>query len=103
MLFQFLSIPTMINGPTLDFLDAEQITLISSNTDVIDEGCDHRNDWNAYVCNSMNWALLEFESLDSDSMHRSVQPVFVTSEDYPTFNNKLNSFMDHSSSGFYSG
>lgn len=46
--------------------------------------------------------MLLFESLDSDTMDRTIQPVSITGDD-STFSNDLNSFMDHSWSNFYAG
>lgn len=43
-----------------------------------------------------------FESLDSDQMDRSVQPVHITNE-ATGYHNILNSMMDHVWDGFYSG
>jgi len=46
--------------------------------------------------------MLLFESLDSDSQDRTIQPVNITG-DTTSFSNDLNSFMDHSWSNFYAG
>ena len=53
------------------------------------------------MCTSTNWGLLQFESLDPDSYDRALQPIYITSEDLKTFNNKLNAFMDRATGGFY--
>lgn len=55
---------------------------------------------NSAICGSLDWALVQFESLDSDKLDRSVQPVFVKREN-TSFKNKLNSFMDLGRNGFY--
>jgi len=54
----------------------------------------------AYICQIENVGLLQFESLDADTMDRSVQPVFVLNS-ATGYNNTLNSFMDHLWNGFY--
>ena len=46
--------------------------------------------------------MLVFESLDSDTMDRSIQPIFILNE-ATSFNNTLNSMMDHVWDGFYTG
>ena len=46
--------------------------------------------------------MLTFESLDDDRMDRSIQPIFIISEELG-FNNTLNSMMDHVWDGFYTG
>ncbi len=82
-------------------LPASPFSVISNNKAVIDSTCTLNSGWNAYTCTSTDWGLLEFESLDEDKYDRSVQPVYVTSEDLPAFENKLNSFMDHATDSFY--
>ena len=58
--------------------------------------------WNGYYCNNRNIGLLMFESLDSDTMDRSIQPINILNEE-TGFNNTLNSMMDHVWDGFYTG
>lgn len=65
--------------------------------------CELRADWSAGVCNqSTKLGVLLFESLDSDKEDRTIQPVNITNA-ATGFSNDLNSFMDHSWNGFYSG
>ena len=58
--------------------------------------------WNGYYCENRNIGLLLFESLDSDTYDRSVQPINILNEQ-TGFNNTLNSMMDHVWDGFYTG
>ena len=79
----------------------KDFSIISNNPEVIDSNCVSKVEWNAAICPSLDWALVQFESLDSDRLDRSVQPIFVNSENQLAyFKNKLNSFMD-STKGFY--
>jgi len=66
------------------------------------EGCFKVQDWNAWHCDSEFINNLLFESLDGDTSDRSVQPVYIESEETGS-RNKLNSFMDHVWDGFYTG
>ena len=102
VLFQFTGPVTQVPADSVP-LPSGAFTIISNNPDVIDESCELHAKWNVYVCTETNWGLLQFESMDSDSLDRSVQPVFVTSDDYPDFKNKLNSFADHASESIYEG
>jgi len=54
------------------------------------------------MCHELALGHLLFESLDGDSMDRSVQPVYIQ-EPEGGINNKLNSYMDHVWDGFYTG
>lgn len=58
--------------------------------------------WNGYYCENRNIGLLLFESLDSDTYDRSIQPINILNEE-TGFNNTLNSMMDHVWDGFYTG
>jgi len=57
---------------------------------------------NAYMCQDKKLGVLLFESQDKDWKDRSMQPIYVTQEG-STYQNKLNSMMDHVWDGFYSG
>lgn len=65
-------------------------------------GCDLRENWNAHFCRNRQIGLLLFESLDSDTYDRSIQPVDIVNEERG-FKNTLNSMMDHVWDGFYTG
>lgn len=45
--------------------------------------------------------MLLFESMDDDTLDRTVSPMVITSPTIPSFSNVLNSFMDHLWDGFY--
>jgi len=63
--------------------------------------------WNAWLCydssqsTPLNIGQLYFESLDGDTERRSVQPVVITNSE--GYLNELNSMMDHTWDGFYTG
>lgn len=66
--------------------------------------CKYNPTWNGYICKDNEIGLLYFDSLDADTMDRTVSPIVVTSPyDTPKFSNLLNSFMDHIWDGFYTG
>ena len=64
--------------------------------------CDTVTNWNAAHCRNSRLGILLFESLDADTMDRSVQPITLTSEE-TGYENTINSFMDHVWDGFYTG
>jgi hypothetical protein len=57
---------------------------------------------NAYVCKSGTLGVLLFESEDSDTLDRSMQPIYIGLNG-TKMSNKLNSMMDHTWDGFYTG
>lgn len=69
--------------------------------------CSMQTTWNAWICADPAQTsvpavgTLLFESLDEDTEDRSVQPVIITNSD--GYRNVLNSFMDHTWDGFYTG
>ena len=69
--------------------------------------CSKITTWNAWICADPTQTAvpqvgtLLFESLDYDTEDRSVQPVIITNSD--SYRNVLNSFMDHTWDGFYTG
>jgi hypothetical protein len=65
--------------------------------------CTFYDYWNAYYCVEEDLSLLLVDSLDLDSMDRTVSPLIVTSPNLLTYSNVLNSFMDHVWDGFYTG
>jgi len=69
------------------------------------DGCTLNAAWNAFLCTGANKdkiGQLIFESLDSDTLDRSVQPVDVIATP-KGYRNILNSMMDHVWDGFYTG
>lgn len=58
--------------------------------------------WKGYLCKNEYLGQLLFESLDGDTMDRTISPIYITNEEYG-FNNTLNSMMDHVWDGFYTG
>lgn len=67
--------------------------------------------WEAYYCEYDYLDVLMFESLDSDSMDRALQPITIKGYNKQgdnswtpnSFSNTLNAFMDHIWDGFYTG
>ena len=102
VLFKFLG-NTQQESPLIELPNSEFV-IISNNPTIVDSSssCKLQEAWNAYICDTTDWALLEFESLDSDRLDRSVQPIIIKSGDVAnSFENTLNSFMDHGRQGFY--
>jgi len=56
--------------------------------------------WNAFKCDNLKIGILAFDSLDGDTMDRSVQPVYIKNYDLG-LENKLNNDMDHCWDGVY--
>jgi hypothetical protein len=62
---------------------------------------------NVFICHNNKGALLEIDSLDSDTADRTVSPlIWVSSLSYPeksniVYSNVLNSYMDSNWDGFY--
>ena len=67
--------------------------------------CEKKDKWNAYLCTD-EYSTLIFDSLDSDRMDRSAQPIYIKTDEEcngsTCFNNRLNAFMDSCEwDGFY--
>jgi len=56
---------------------------------------------NGHQCTNTNLGILVWESLDPDSIDRSIQPVYINYNEDGTKQNKLNSYMDHNCDSFY--
>jgi hypothetical protein len=56
--------------------------------------------WNGYLCYNPKIGQIMFESLDDDKEDRTVSPINILGEG-SSFNNTLNSFMDHCWDGHY--
>ena len=93
--------------------------------------CEKKDTWNAYICEMRELGVLLFESQDADRMDRSSQPLYIMDDDKydncydfcdesvnkllnlntiagnfknsPTYNNRLNAYMDHVWDGAYTG
>eukprot|EP01016_Furgasonia_blochmanni_P011620 TRINITY_DN1532_c0_g1_i2.p1 TRINITY_DN1532_c0_g1~~TRINITY_DN1532_c0_g1_i2.p1 ORF type:complete len:283 (+),score=79.28 TRINITY_DN1532_c0_g1_i2:75-851(+) len=65
------------------------------------DDCTFNSKWEGYSCSTLDYGLLEFESLDSDKRTRLPSPINITSSN--GFINSLNTFMDHVWHGFYTG
>jgi len=57
---------------------------------------------NLYTCKGDVASYLVFESEDSDTYDRSMQPIYLNKQG-TKISNKLNSYMDHVWDGFYTG
>lgn len=85
--------------------DTEQdFSIISNNTGFSPyvDGCEPREEMNAYICQNDKLGILLFESEDDDKEDRSMQPIYVSKQG-TDMSNTLNSFMDHVWDGFYTG
>lgn len=67
--------------------------------------CNKITNWNAAYCTgSDDLGVLLFESLDADTSDRTIQPMKLTSlENNYSYENTVNSMMDHVWDGFYTG
>lgn len=66
------------------------------------QNCATMTEWNVAHCLNDRIGVLLFESLDADTMDRTIQPITLTSDE-TGYSNKVNSFMDHIWDGFYTG
>jgi hypothetical protein len=57
---------------------------------------------NLWICAQDRLGTLQFESEDSDTLDRSIQPIYSQLQG-TGMNNMVNSFMDHVWDGFYTG
>lgn len=82
----------------------QSFQLVSDVAEAVDAYtmCTLRTYWSAAICENRNLGILLFESLDSDTEDRTVQPVLLTNDD-TGYSNRVNSFMDHTWDGFYTG
>lgn len=58
--------------------------------------------WNAYRCLNDNIGVLIFETQDDDKYQRMISPIYVNSLNMNS-TNKINTFMDHTWDGIFSG
>ena len=85
-----------------------QFQILSNNPGAAEniDTCTLMSDWNGYLCKNPKIGQVVFESLDGDSMERTISPIHIlgmnrTTQEYNGFNNTLNSFMDHAWDGHY--
>ena len=78
--------------------------IVSDVKEAVDSysGCIQRDYWSAAYCTNRNLGVLLFESLDSDTEDRTIQPIVITNE-VTMYKNRVNSMMDHTWDGFYTG
>ena len=50
--------------------------VMSTSSQVVPQ-CTKQDSWNAYLCTNDNMGVLIFDSLDADTMDRSVQPIYI--------------------------
>jgi len=79
-----------------------QFQILPNNPTAVDyiSTCSAMNQWNGYLCTNPTIAQIMFESLDVDKEDRTFSPINILGIDrsngsYNSFNNTLNSFMDH--------
>uniref|UniRef100_A0A7S3K910 Uncharacterized protein n=1 Tax=Euplotes crassus TaxID=5936 RepID=A0A7S3K910_EUPCR len=86
---------------TPSFSDAQfQIIPTNPGASELITNCIAKTAWNGFLCKNPNIAQLVFESLDSDTEDRTISPINYfgidrSSGNRNSFNNTLNSFMDH--------
>jgi hypothetical protein len=56
---------------------------------------------NGHQCTNNDLGILVWESLDPDSIDRSIQPIYINYNEDSAKQNKLNSYMDHNCDSFY--
>eukprot|EP00898_Chlorokybus_atmophyticus_P004648 jgi/Chlat1/5184/Chrsp33S05041 len=72
------------------------VVAVSNNPSAVDTThCTIVPAWNAFKCTAVSYTLLVFESLDNDHLTRRVSPVHVSSTGAFTYDNHINSMMDH--------
>lgn len=65
-------------------------------------GCEFKELWNAWICENEYLGQLVFDTDDEDWEDRTVSPVYVKCEE-TGYTNALQSHMDHTWDGFYTG
>ena len=73
-------------------------SIIPQNDGIVDSTCRLQGSL-SYTCSSLNWAIMTFQSLDSDREERIFSPINITTSD--GYTNDINSMMDHCWDGFY--
>jgi hypothetical protein len=56
---------------------------------------------NGHLCTNNDLGILVWESMDPDSIDRSIQPIYINYNQEEDKQNKLNSYMDHNCDSFY--
>jgi len=64
-------------------------------------GCTKMDSINGHQCTNNDMGILVWESMDADSIDRSIQPIYINYNEDATKQNKLNSYMDHNCDSFY--
>lgn len=95
---------TMFAGSKAPLIFDSNFQIISDTEQVSEQfhNCDRKTAWNAWLCTNSKLGILIANALDDDFEDRSVQPVYITSDETGYYN-KLNSMMDHIWDGFYTG
>jgi hypothetical protein len=65
------------------------------------KSCKLSTNGNSYQCDDLHWGQVVFESQDVDKTARIFSPINLTASD--SFRNDLNTMMDHTWNGFYTG
>jgi len=99
-IFSFKNIKwTGLTGPNA-LTDFSVIPNIPGYTDQFPD-CNAMTSINGHQCTNNDLGILVWESLDPDSIDRSIQPVYINYNEDETKQNKLNSYMDHNCDSFY--
>lgn len=98
---------TQFKGVSRPVNAGQSFTLISDVPSATNAygSCKTITNWNAAYCTGADdLGVLLFESLDADTSDRTIQPMKLTSlEDNYSYENTVNSYMDHVWDGFYTG
>jgi hypothetical protein len=84
--------------------DFTLIPTIPTYTENFPIPCELNKGMNGHVCtgeDTSKLGILMWESLDPDSIDRSIQPIYIRMNNDEKTSNKLNSFMDHNCDSFY--
>lgn len=69
-----------VNAPGSKVIKSSNFQIVPHNAQAVQgyPSCQFQFKWNAYYCTDSNLGILLFESLDSDSLKRTVSPINVT-------------------------
>lgn len=101
-IFAFTNIQ-WINSPSESEFTLENFSLIPTIDDYTQyfPDCVAMPSINGHQCTNNDIGILVWESLDSDSIDRSIQPIYINFNEEEAKFNKLNSYMDHNCDSFY--
>jgi len=95
---------TKFEGTTKPKLREDDFQIVSDTAGASEAfpGCEFKELWNAWICQNDYLGQLVFDTDDEDWEDRTVSPVYVKCEE-TGYTNALQSHMDHTWDGFYTG